>query len=496
MKLLKNLSQEFESICTLLPEKTAIILGKEQVTYQQLLKRVNDWREELDIVGMRAQDRVLVMVNEYIDFIAIWFALWGKKCVPIPLETSLSSYELQNAITESKANWFVTDNIASQRLFPDDVVRFSRTNSTWSIIQFGSIHVDIPTTDVALLFYTSGTTGPSKCVIFDHQGIAENIFDEIQAFQISPHDICLTPLIPALPATLATIIWPTLCTGATLILLPKSTPGQLLRTIEERQITIFYAVPYIYALLSSSMNQRKSSNWKSVRLCLSSSALLSETIFNDFYNFSQVPIRSIYCTSEAGACTYNQSTDIACILSSVGRPFSHTRLQIVDDRGAICPAGAEGEIFVKGRHTACGYLHQPLLQEQVFHDGWVRTGDLGFIDTQGYLYLTGRLSETLNISGHLVNPQEVERILTMHASVAEASVYSRSDPKIGEIVCTDIVVREGTITPTSEELLHLCANHLAHYKIPRHISFVQNISKSRYGKIRRRFNDQNKETGV
>jgi long-chain acyl-CoA synthetase len=475
----------FERACHRFPGHTALRFTKVHLTYAQLAQRVEDWNKELTLLGFQPSERVLIAVNEPLDFIAIWFALWREGCIPVPLETSITSVELTRALDESRAHWFLTSIPTHLEALESVNTGTFSTQPAWAFARLDPEPVEKIAPDTALFFYTSGTTGTPKCVVFDHAAMAANVVSLVEVIELSENDVLLTPLSPMLPAALATAVLPTLCVGATLVLPSSPIPGQILRRIAATGASVFFAVPYLYELLSTAMTLRKKNVWSNVRLCLSSSAFLDNSLFDKFHGLTHLPIRSIYCSSEAGACTFNDATDLALIRDSVGRPLTGVELRVADVDGQAVSSGDEGQILARGSHAASGYFCRPDLQQQVFDGGWVKTGDLGAIDRTGYLRLSGRLSDTINVSGHLVNPREVEEVLLNHPAVAEALVYGLQDPQMGQVVAARVVTVDTEGLPDRDELLRLCTSTLSHYKVPRHIDFARKLPKSRYGKIER-----------
>ncbi len=481
----ETLSMLFEHTCCRFQERIALKLGDAQLTYKQLAKRVDSWSMELTALGLGPQERVLIAASEPLDFIAVWFALWRIGCIPIPLEASTAPAELARAAAESRAHRLFTSIPANLEVIEPVNKGATTTQPAWIHAQMNPHPAEATSSNTALFFYTSGTTGTPKCVIFDHTAMAANVISLAETINLSEIDVMLTPASPMLPATIATVVLPALCVGATLALPAQPIPGQVLRKIVSTGTTIFFGVPYLYELLAATMALRESSFWGDVRLCLSSSAFLDGHLFDKFYNLTHLPIRSVYCSSEAGACTFNNADDLMLIRDSVGRALRGVDLQIMHSSGRILSSGSMGQVVVRGSNVASGYFCRPELQEEVFDEGWVKTGDLGVTDDGGYLRLIGRLSQTINVSGYLVNPREVEQVLLSHPAVAEAFVYGVKDPIMGEIIAAKVVLVKGMTLSSNDELLSICANTLIHYKVPRYVTVVGKLPKSRYGKIAR-----------
>jgi acyl-CoA synthetase (AMP-forming)/AMP-acid ligase II len=479
------LPEIFARVCRANPGRIAVDYSGIQISYQHLYNKVITCSDELAALGIKRGARVILAVNDPIDFIILWYALWKNKGIPIPLETSITPVELGKAAEESQCHYIIASSKNNLEHIPGLDIKSTKCFPGWRFAGIENRENGEPYPDTALFFYTSGTTGSPKCVVFDHAAMTDNIMSLARALRLSIEDRFFTPLAPVLPAVLATAVLPVLSVGGTLVLVKQPIPGKILKHLVYTSATVFFAVPYIYELLEVLMGIRNKNSWKQVRLCLSSSAFMEDRIFNSFHECTKLPIRSIYCSSEAGACTYNDSDHPALIRESVGRPLEGVELKIADKDGKRVPPGEQGQIMVRSSHTARGYYNREELRKKVFVDGWVQTGDIGTVDSAGYLRLKGRLSETINVSGHLVNPREVEEILLQHPGIAEALVFGKKDPRWGERIAARIVrSRSGAYVKTEDVLTH-CGERLSHYKMPRVVEFVHELPKSRYGKLGR-----------
>jgi long-chain acyl-CoA synthetase len=474
-----------ETHCLKEAQKPALRLTGETVTYGRLLQRIEEWAEFLNHSGVKAGDRILLVNDDRFDFISAWLAIWKVQAVAIPLEPTIAPDELARCWEVAKPQWIVAANHQHQAVIAQKALAMENpVRPEWIFARSHSSQTSPGISDGSFYIYTSGTTGTPKCVMYDQKTAAAIISSLGEAYQLSDSDVVCTPLTPSLSATLITGILPGLASGALLVLPDEPIPGKVLKLIKRHGVTIFFAVPYFYSLLIEAMRTRQEADWSSVRLALSTSAFLPQKVFEEFYELTKIPIRSIYCTSEANQCTFNSSSDLELLKHSVGPPQAGVELDIVAEKGEKRPAFAEGEIVVRGTHLSKGYFCRPDLEAKVYRNGWIFTGDLGFMNREGYLFITGRLSDTINVSGHLVNPQEVENVLNSHPAVREALVLGEFVDQMGEKVVGWVVPNEGQ-QALPEELIAYCHDKLIHYKIPSNINLVGELPKSRYGKIKR-----------
>jgi len=486
-----NLPQLIKQSTKKYSERIAINYDNHLLTYNQLSEKVSAWVNELNSFSFSPRMKVLLIVNDPVEFISIWIALWELNCVIIPMESGANNTEIDRAINASGCNYLIASSNTDVHQISSIDTWHSIIQPTWNYLEIkDEVESDI-SNDIALFFYTSGTTGLPKCVMFSHYAMASNVTSVINAIKLNEKDIIYTPLSPNLPATLATVVLPSLAVGAALVISDSIIPGSILKNIINKNVSVFFAVPYIYNLLANSASIQKNDIWKNVRIYITSSAFLDHSIFDLFYEKTQMPIRSIYCSSEAGAITYNQSLKLPMIRDLVGTPLLGVQIKILNDNGEAL-INEIGDIVVKGSHLSAGYYKQSELQKIICNDGWIKTGDVGIIYKNGYLKLCGRKSDTINVSGFLVNPQEVEQVLLSHPHISEALVYGKKDNALGEYIVAEVIPIEINHSIDIDSIICFCKDRLSHYKVPRHIVSVKEIARSRYGKVSRKFNKSDK----
>lgn len=449
--LLKCIFKNF----VLYADQTAIIYdGKKKYTYSQLKDITIKKAKKMIDMGINNGHRVLINTNNSVQFIAIFLALWHIGAVPIPLVGSLGEVELNDAMNESKAEWVISEenNISHEKKF---------------------IGLDTDA-EASVFFYTTGTTGKPKCVKFDSESIFYNIKDLSDALNLKCNDILYAPMNCALTAVLTTVVLPALYAGAKLILSEKMLPRTIINTIVEQGVTIFFAVPYIYKLLLS-VDLEKYLKKTKIRFCLSSSAVLEQNTIYSFFEKTGIVINSIYCSSEAGVIAFNDSKNIEIAMKYIGKPIGNTKVIVKSDATGL------GEIIVKGNHVAVGYFNNRDIEKKVFIKEGIKTGDIGKMDSNGYISLVGRLSNTINIAGSLAYPEEIEKTILEIPEVEAVVVYGVKDELLGEIIAADIVVI--AIEFDSNVIAQYCRKKLSNYKIPRQINFVDKIPKGHSGKI-------------
>jgi len=421
---------------------------------------------------------VALRVVDPATFVIAALAVWRSGCALLPLDASRPVDEVASAIAEAGARTLVCDEALPGLAESITPLRCSIVppQEGWAPGPEPSVGPQ----DVALLLYTSGSTGASKCVVFEHQAMVRNVLALGTAAGFDGGDRFFSPLSPALATTLATCVLPAIAFGGELLLGGRVLPRRIADVMRDRRVTVFAAVPFVYHLVAEVPKTRALPD---LRIAITNSAPLPVPVAEAFEARTGLLPRSNYCSSEAGGITYNQTHDRVHLLSSVGTPLPGVDVRVVGEDGRDLADGVGGEIVVQTPMGARGYLHRPDLQEAVFRDGWIWTGDRGVRSSDGSLQITGRGTETLNVAGHLVNPIEVEQVLNRHPGLKESLVFGETDGEAGEVLVA-LVVSDEAVDP--QELRTYLEQHVASFKVPRRIRRVEALPRTPLGKLRRR----------
>jgi malonyl-CoA/methylmalonyl-CoA synthetase len=278
-----------------------------------------------------------------------------------------------------------------------------------------------------------------------------------------------------------------LLAGATLIMLDRFDPLVVWQTIEQKSCTVFMGVPTMYQRLSQAwQGLRDKPPLKTLRVFISGSAPLSETLFKRFREQTGHTILERYGMTEAGMIASNPYPPEARKAKSVGYPLAGVQIRIVDSEGHDVIPGEVGEVWIRGNNIFKGYWRQSEKTADTFQDGWFKSGDLGYQDPAdgGRLFLVGRAKELIISGGLNVYPKEVENILEAHEAVLEAAVYGRPDEDLGEKVLAAVVLKDGAAVSLKELITH-CRHHLAPYKCPKEIVLLPVLPRNAMGKLQK-----------
>ncbi|RKD30246.1 class I adenylate-forming enzyme family protein [Lacrimispora algidixylanolytica] len=455
------------------PDYIILTVDENTYTYSDIKKNMDKWKLVLERCGIKKRYKVVVYINEIMDFVGIYFALCELDCIMIPIDVSTHPDVITSVLYSSNAHAV----ISSQELVLNDIKERIPVLLEYTCYCTGKGEIDT-TDDIMQMLYTSGTTGLPKCVMYSKENMANNILVLGEALGLSEKDVIYTPISLMLPAALNTVLMPALLSGTRIFVSKSTIPGKVLSNVITQKVTVFFAVPFYYKLMADS-ELCTENTWKNVRLCLTSSSYLSEEDFLSFYKKSVQGLHSIYCSSEAGSIAYNDATDIASLRKYVGRPLHGCEISLIDEN-----TEGEGEIVVKGDMISSKYYRNEELNNKVFYDGWIKTGDIGAINETGYLEIKGRLTETINIAGHLVNPLEVEQVIMKNEAVEDAVAYKYQNYAGNDMLGVKVVMKQGH-SLQERDIIKCCETALPNYKVPKKVLFVSSIDTGRYGKKKR-----------
>jgi long-chain acyl-CoA synthetase len=333
-----------------------------------------------------------------------------------------------------------------------------------------------------VLLYTSGTTGLPKGATLTHGNVVFNDYACAHHMGVRPGDR-LTLFLPLFHVFGQNAIMNAAFTaGATVVLHRRFVPDQILASIARHRATMFFAVPTIFiALLDMDLARHDLS---SIRYEFSAAATMPQEVSRRWSERFGRPVFEGYGLTECSPfASYNH--DFRHRIGSVGTAVENVELRILDEDGHEVERGAWGEICIQGPGVMKGYWGRPEDTARAIRRGWLRSGDIGTMDDEGYVFIVDRVKDMINVSGFKVWPAEVEHALYRHPAVLEAAVYGVSDPVKGEAVRAAIILKAGA-TATAAEIVAFCREHLAVYKAPASVEFVRELPKSATGKILKR----------
>lgn len=475
------------------------------MTYAELDEQSDRMAGTLRASGLAPQDKIAVMLPNIAEFLISYFAILKAGLTMVPLNPLLKSGELAFHLDDSDTRVFVVhDALAEQAVLalqshPEirTVVVGSKSIEGWppGTVEFATMIDDdhgygddiVPTNadDTAVLLYTSGTTGRAKGAELSHFQLYMNCSIAGRVFEVRDDDVSLAVLPFFHVFGLSSVVNVAVYHGGTMSVVPRFDVQAVVDAIERDRISVFVGVPTMFwAMLAADTTGRDLS---SLRVACSGGAAIAGPVLEAFEQRFGIAVLEGYGLSEsASTTTMNPSPDDRRVLS-IGKPIWGVQTRIVDEFDQSVPAGAEhvGEIVIRGHNITQGYYKRPDETAEAFRGGWFHTGDLGYADSDGFLYIVDRKKDLVIRGGFNVYPREVEELLYTHPAIAEAAVIGRPDERLGEEVVAVVSLKQGHAA-TADEIREFARSALAGYKYPRDVYIVAELPKGATGKILKR----------
>ncbi|MFC2948597.1 long-chain-fatty-acid--CoA ligase [Virgibacillus sediminis] len=511
------------------PEKKALTFMGNELTYKELHSQVKKMANYLQSLGLSKGDKVAIMLPNCPQAVISYYAALLAGGVVVQTNPLYKERELEYQVKDSEAMFIVCLDILLPRVmnirdktslkhtivtgikdflpFPKSliypfiqkrqykmVVKVEQTEEThvWKTMmetageEYAEVEVD-PVEDLALLQYTGGTTGYPKGVMLTHYNLVVNV-QMCQAWMYNTkkeNDIILGVLPFFHVYGMTTVMNMSIMQGSQMVLLPNFDPAKVLQTIHKQKPTLFPGAPTMYIGLLNHPDLRKY-DLSSIEACISGSAPLPGEIQEKFEEVTGGRLVEGYGLTETSPVTHSNFVWHRRVNGSIGVPWPDTDAKIISmDTGEEASPGEVGEIVVKGPQVMKGYWNRPEETESVLKDGWFHTGDLGYMDDEGFFYVVDRKKDMIIASGYNVYPREVEEVLYEHEGVQEAVVAGVPDPYRGETVKAYIVPKYG-YSLNEEDLNQFCRERLAAFKVPKLFEFRKELPKTAVGKILRR----------
>ena len=474
-------------------KRTAFDSGQHILTYAELDESVNDAVGWLTERGVTPGDRVLLQMDKGVAFLLLHLANMRLGSVTVPIHPQSTREEVTYAIRDCSPLLLVrgleTDDTSASQLPGDEGAAVALVSPSERPVGTGPRQESSPQPgDLACLLYTSGTTGPPKGARLLHRQLAANIAILAKAWGWTPEDRLLhvLPLFHVHGLFVAASV--ALHCGATLELAPRFDPAETWKALLSGRISLFMGVPTMYHRLLGAA-PASVPRPTPVRLFTSGSAPLRPETLQAFEALTGQVILERYGMTEVGMAASNPLHGIRKP-GSVGPALPGVGLRIAPPpRGREAASEDIGEIQISGASVFDGYWKRPEQTDKSFtKDGWLRSGDLGFLDTDGYLHLVGREKELIITGGLNVYPREVESALDEHPDVAESAVCGVPDQDFGEAVVAGVVLRidsQPAHTLTPQELIAWARIRLAPYKLPKRIVFLSELPRNAMGKVKK-----------
>ncbi len=485
------------------PNREAVVFENVRLTYQELNDRVNRLANALTALGHKKGQRLAVLAENTHKYLEAYFAAAKLGMNVTPLNFRLSDAEIEHIVSNSEAVCLLVGDGYEDRVFglknllPGIKDWIALDNPTEGYHSYEKMlgkasalepDIDIDEDEMAILMYTGGTTGLPKGVMISHRNIMTALIAMTMGFGFNKND-STCQILPLFHIA----FWPAmimLMVGGKAVIQRKPDLNGILKLIQDEKCTHVNAVPtiYIWILQLADVDAFDLSSLRAISYA--GSPFPPEMLKQCIEKFGNFFFQGYGMTEALGGTGLDAEDHVlegetSRLLTSAGKAALCAEVRVVDTDGRPVEAGQIGEVAIKGKHVMMGYWKNPELTAGAIIDGWYHTGDMGYMDETGYLFLVDRKADMIVTGGENVYPKETEDALYEHPAVAMATVVSAPDKKWGERVQAAVVLKPDQ-TVNEEELIEHCRKRLAGYKCPKSVEFWEELPTSPLGKVLRK----------
>lgn len=486
-----NVSESIHFGSCMFPRRTALIAGASQVTYGELNELSNAAARRLAESGITAGDRVALLLANTTAF-AVWYhATLRLGGIAVAINTRLTTEEVNFVLNDSGASLLV----GLDSLMSDELEMGSAAGSIIPVDEAGNETgrdslreidatlmppiMDLEPDAPATILYTSGTTGFPKGATLSHRNIRSAVHSHNHLCRMTPDDVLLifVPLFHCYGQN--SLLNAGLHVGATIVLQSRFDLQETISLIKKHKVTKLFGVPTTFQLM---LNACAREDLASIDYCFSAAATLPLQVSLQWREKFGMPIYEGYgLTETAPFASYNHRLEY--VPGSVGTPCDLVEMRVVDpETKRELPRGELGELAIRGPNVMLGYWNRPEATDEAIRDGWFFSGDIGRQDEAGYFFLVDRVKDMISVGGVKVFPAEVERVLFDLPPIADVAVIGVPDDILGETVAACVVLHDGE-TISEDEFFTFCRRHLADYKVPKRLMFLDQLPRNPSGKV-------------
>lgn len=461
------------------PNSAAVIEGEDRISYGRLIIAAEQFGEALRQRGVTRLHRVGLLCDDSIDYIIASLGILSLSAVIVPISPEQTQDEIETVVETIDVDFLVAEPGLRKGGFAEPLRSAGLVKKQFTIVKRTLRErpkAEYYRVNPAFIRFSSGTTGTSKGVVLSHEAIIERTDAADRGLRITSDDVILWVLSMSFHFVVTILLF--LRRGATIVLCGHQYPKSLIEGIKVHKGTFIYASPFYYSLLSRT-EALPPDSLQHIRLAVSTTMKLPENIAEEFHRKFGFELTEAYGIIEVGL-PFIRLSGGADKRGSVGRPLPDYEIKL--DKA---DAEGVGEIRIRGKGMLDAYYTPWQGRDDILTDGWFKTGDIGKIDGDGFLFIVGRDKDVINFVGMKVFAQEVEAVLNQHPNVKESLVYGAPHREYGQLPVAKVVLNEQNGGGDVNELRRFCYQRLAQYKVPKDFEFVDQLPRTASGKIKR-----------
>jgi len=468
------------------PDKPALVFDKKSFSYQELNSQ-SELVANFLLSKTKPQDVVAILLPNSADFVISYFGVLKAGCIALLIPPNISDDKLKFQVAKTQPNLILTESKYSAKIERANLGPKLEVIDTQTLLGI-QLSTDqqprtIAPTDTSTIIFTSGTTSEPKGVQLQHTNVVNATKNIVEFLNLTPQEIDVN--ISALSHSFGLgHLHCFLAVGGTTVLFRDAINlKEILNAISANHATTLGAVPAILRLLLNNFRTEFQEHGKSLRIVQTNTSPLEKELIEGILNtLPSTNFSYYYGLTEASRSTFITFNQHADKLSSIGQASPNVQVEVRDARDQVCSPGELGEICIKGKMVIQEYWQNPSASEKV-KAGWFHSGDVGYMDPEGFLYYKGRYNDLINVSGEKVSPEEVEDLIMKVPGVTDAAVIGIPDKILGEVIKAFISVSDKEFDV--HLVTQLCRQKLESYKVPREVEIIKEIPRTDNGKLQR-----------
>lgn len=503
----QNFYDMLEAAASSTPKKTVIFIDDRKVSYKEFLHKVDAFARFLEIAGVGVGDRVALIAPNSEEFIISVYAATKIGSVVVPVNNMLKSNEYEYILNDCEAKILITsqqyikeveglpsNTKVEKVIWIDEAPQIDSNNIVFDEILETHRHGDesrglSKLDEMAIIFYTSGTTGQPKGAMMSYRNIFHNMITGSERFNVTAKDrfIVYLPMFHAFTFTVMLLI--PFYNKSSFVIIPKLLPfSNIIKQTLLKRVTVFLGVPDVYNALIKAKLPWYFMWFNKIRVFISGASALNEDTLNKFnQKFKRATMLEGYGLSECSPVVSVNPLELQKPMS-IGPALRGCEVKIVDDEMLEVPLGQIGELIVRGDNVMLGYLNRAEATDETIVNGWLRTGDLGKMDSDDYIYIVDRMKDLIISKGINIYPRQIEEELMKLDYIKQGAVIGISDPHSGEVPVAYVELEDDVdrAFATPNQIKKELKAVLANFKVPKNIVIVEELPKTATGKVLKR----------